>query len=331
MDCTRNDSDEQLTERLKRTLGDERQTLADGLELLAEMDFRKAYARLGFGSLYRYCVEVLHLSEQQSYLRISVARTGRRHPEIFERIRRGELHMSGVHKMSPVLYLSEEPEALIAAAVHKSKREIEALLAEIAPRPDRKDSVHPEQTGLLGPDGDGDGDGEKDEQHEELLRVGRYHLEAMISSRCKELLEQARDLGAPAESGALLEAALEGYVERLLKKKLRSTSVPGRKVSTRVKRAVYERDEGRCTFMSRDGRRCSETRRLQFDHAHPVALGGSADDPDDLRLLCFAHNQYMARKLLDPQVVELRAQGFRRKPTRSSPRSDASRPGAGAS
>jgi hypothetical protein len=56
---------------------------------------------------------------------------------------------------------------------------------------------------------------------------------------------------------------------------------------------VWERDGGRCTFVSASGRRCDERSRLEFDHVEEVARGGRATVPG-IRLRCRAHNQYTA-------------------------------------
>lgn len=39
----------------------------------------------------------------------------------------------------------------------------------------------------------------------------------------------------------------------------------------KVKDDVYLRDEGRCTFVNADGKRCEATRHLKFDHLLPFA------------------------------------------------------------
>jgi hypothetical protein len=57
---------------------------------------------------------------------------------------------------------------------------------------------------------------------------------------------------------------------------------------------VWKRDGGRCAFVSRDGHRCDSGWRLEFDHIIPIGMGGRTE-PDNLRLLCRAHNQYEAR------------------------------------
>jgi hypothetical protein len=68
-----------------------------------------------------------------------------------------------------------------------------------------------------------------------------------------------------------------------------------RYVSAAVRRAVWKRDEGSCTFRGAGGRRCSSTHRLQLDHLYPYAWGGEAT-VDNLTLRCAAHNLHRARE-----------------------------------
>ena len=68
----------------------------------------------------------------------------------------------------------------------------------------------------------------------------------------------------------------------------------GRHVPAEVRRQVYVRDQGRCSFVSDDGRRCEATTFLEFDHVEPWAALG-ATTVDNLRLCCRAHNGLHAR------------------------------------
>jgi HNH endonuclease len=67
-----------------------------------------------------------------------------------------------------------------------------------------------------------------------------------------------------------------------------------RLVSAAVRRAVFERDHGSCTFIAGDGRRCGAHRFLELDHVRPWALDGEST-VDNLRLRCRALNQHAAR------------------------------------
>src|SRR5262249_50065463 len=93
------------------------------------------YAREAAPSMFIYCTEELHLSEAEAYLRITVARAAREHPVLLDMLRDGRLHLSGIAKLVPHLTL-ENRAAVLARAAHLSKREIEALIAELAPKPD---------------------------------------------------------------------------------------------------------------------------------------------------------------------------------------------------
>ena len=68
--------------------------------------------------------------------------------------------------------------------------------------------------------------------------------------------------------------------------------VRGRTIPAAVKRQVWERDGGCCSYVDRgSGRRCGSRHVVQMDHVRPFALGGSAD-PGNLRLLCAAHHRH---------------------------------------
>jgi 5-methylcytosine-specific restriction endonuclease McrA len=100
----------------------------------------------------------------------------------------------------------------------------------------------------------------------------------------------------------VLERALDLLIGRLEKRKFAATARPQdrrrgatsrRCIPAQVRRAVWERDQGQCTFVGETGHRCAERRFLEFDHIDPVARGGEAT-VERMRLRCRAHNQYEA-------------------------------------
>ena len=67
---------------------------------------------------------------------------------------------------------------------------------------------------------------------------------------------------------------------------LRSRYIP-----TTVRREVWRRDQGCCSYVDpHSGRRCGSRYRLEIDHIVPFALGGGAE-PGNLRLRCEAHHR----------------------------------------
>ena len=128
-------SDDQLLRRLREITRDSRCVEAELVAHIAEVDSRRLYAREGCSSMFAYCVEVLHLSEPETNLRMVVARATRRHPVLLDMLRDGRLHLSGTALLAPHLTATNRDEVL-SRATHASKRRIEELVAGLAPRPD---------------------------------------------------------------------------------------------------------------------------------------------------------------------------------------------------
>jgi hypothetical protein len=70
-----------------------------------------------------------------------------------------------------------------------------------------------------------------------------------------------------------------------------------------VRREVWARDGGRCTFEGPDGHRCDSRWQLELDHITPVALGGSSTS-DNLRIRCRPHNMLHAESVFGRDQME---------------------------
>lgn len=77
----------------------------------------------------------------------------------------------------------------------------------------------------------------------------------------------------------------------------------GRHIPAAVRRAVFERDAGRCTFAEASGRRCSETHGLELHHLEAFAKGGEHSE-QNLTLRCRAHNALAAEQDFGRDFVE---------------------------
>jgi 5-methylcytosine-specific restriction endonuclease McrA len=103
----------------------------------------------------------------------------------------------------------------------------------------------------------------------------------------------------------IIEEAVTEKLERLESKRFGKTNAPrktltetntspkSRHIPAAVKRAVYERDQGQCTYVAPNGRRCSERHRLEFHHGKPFGRGGD-HRVENVHLMCRAHNGYFA-------------------------------------
>jgi hypothetical protein len=85
--------------------------------------------------MYAYCVGELRMSEDSAFKRIRAARAARRFPSIFAAVADGRLHVSTVVVLAPCLTEATAVE-LLAAAAHKTKSEVEQLVAQRFPRRD---------------------------------------------------------------------------------------------------------------------------------------------------------------------------------------------------
>ena len=155
------------------------------------------------------------------------------------------------------------------------------------------------------------------------LAPRRYELRITIDEAVHADLEQLRDLLAhqipDRDPATIVGRALELLLERTLARKAavtagrdsrrddrprRSSADAGgggphagnsrsRHIPAQVRRAVWSRDGGRCSFLDAAGRRCTGKSALEFHHVDNWARGAD-HDPDRLELRCRAHNQYQA-------------------------------------
>ncbi len=135
-------TDSTLLRDLKTLLSQERSATALLIAHLAEVDARRLYAPAGYPSLFNYCVEELHFSEESACRRIRAARVAREYPAVFDLLADGRLHLTAVDLLAPHL-TAQNADELLAAAAHKSRAGIERLLAERFPQPDLPTLITP--------------------------------------------------------------------------------------------------------------------------------------------------------------------------------------------
>jgi 5-methylcytosine-specific restriction endonuclease McrA len=72
-----------------------------------------------------------------------------------------------------------------------------------------------------------------------------------------------------------------------------------------VRREVWARDQGRCTFVDRRGIRCEERSGLELHHRVPFCRGGPTT-VENLTLHCRAHNALAAERDLGRDYMDRR-------------------------
>lgn len=321
----------QLRRRLHALAWGEKQVLAGFLRHLEEFDHRRAYAPLGHSSLFRYCTQELGLSQDEAYLRIQAARLSRDHPQVLDMLARGETHLSSLAKLSPCLTGVNASE-LLEQARGKSKREVERIAAGYAasppPRADTIRFLPPAIASPPAPAAELDlrspvpGATAPTERAQRLLPTAQAQDTAAEPPRLVRIAFTASErlLSKIGKTKALLrhkhpcgrlELLVEEAFDALLAKKDPDRQAAdkrliaghpfapslSRRVPRWVRREVWRRDGGRCTFVSSEGVRCAARDWLQYDHIIPFALGGSSTEPANIRLACGTHNRYAAQRI----------------------------------
>jgi len=335
-------ADHVLIHDLHAIVKQDRCTTADMLAHLAEVDARRLYAPVGYPSMFAYSVGELRLSEDAAYRRIRAARLARQFPAILGMVADGRLNLNSVLMLGSHL-TDENAEELLAAATHKTKSELELMLAARFPQPDLATLVQavpaapshaPEmQACQLAPAPVGMTTTQQVAQQIAApaprpkltpLAPQRFALQVTLSQQTHDKLRYAQELlGHAVPSGDMaqvLDRALDALIAKLERQKFAATSrmrpgrgtPKGRHVPAEVRRAVWLRDQGRCTFVSEKGHRCESRTRLELDHVDPVARGGAATVAN-LRLRCRAHNQYAAEKAFGAGFMQRKREASRRR------------------
>jgi hypothetical protein len=88
-DSLRSLTDAELLGRLGDLVRQSRRVEAELIAHRGEVDARRLYLREAAPSMFVYATSVLHLSEAEAYLRITVARAAREHPALLARLASG--------------------------------------------------------------------------------------------------------------------------------------------------------------------------------------------------------------------------------------------------
>jgi hypothetical protein len=324
-------TDQQLLAEVKTLAVREREATASLIAALAEFDARRLYLGEGFPSLFAYCTQSLYLSEHAAYNRIETARAARKWPVIVQLIADGLVTLSAVRLLAGSL-TDVNHRDLLHAAAHKTKRQVEQLVAALhpqapvpsmvrklpAPKPvtaqsstfDGRDlaSSHPtvplaleresrQVPGLPSPS----------PAVIAPLASDRFKVQITITRETHDKLRRVQDLlrhqlptGDPA---AVFDRALTLLLQDLERKAPalathprpgRPATLGSRHVPAAVRREVWRRDGGQCAFIGNAGR-CTERGFIEFHHVVPFADGGQAT-PENLQLRCRAHNMYEAQE-----------------------------------
>jgi hypothetical protein len=304
-------SDEILHDDTQNIAQRERELTITMLHHLREIERRSLFAKLGYPSLFEYCTCELKYSGGAAQRRISAMRLLKSVPELEQKIEQGDLSLS-VLSQAQTFFKNEEiknPEdkrEVLHALEGLSSREAERELVSRSEHPER---LVPEKL--------------------RAVSANLTEIKILVDNEFLKDLDGLKALLARGEPGISVKEVIERAVRNELKRaqkrvggsslppwKLKSKksagtgdkkqpsadslptsevkpNKPTRYIPARVKREVWRRDHGRCTYTHPETGRCGSTYGLQVDHIQPFAAGGEST-LENLRLLCPAHNQLAA-------------------------------------
>lgn len=284
-----------------------RQLTTKLLHYLKEIESRRIYAELGYSSLFDFAMRHLKFSSGEAHLRISAMRATKDIPEVAKKIESGELSLSVVAQTQSFIKQQniqdiDQKKELFRLIEGQTTREAERTLAALLPEGERKKS-RLEERRLL----DQVFDHETQALLEQLIaRFSNQKPKISYNELVKEIAKIALDQTDPTKPKRYrFKRTQNGASTPRTRTLFQAPKVrPKRKsVSAKVKRLVWARDEGQCTYKDpKTNLQCQTKHFLEIDHIRPIAIGGT-NCLENLRLLCRTHNQLMASRNLGIQKM----------------------------
>jgi hypothetical protein len=318
-----------LIVRIKALLAHEAGVEVAALETLAAIFHERLWLPLGFASSHEFCVAYLGMSEDTAWRRRKCADLLQRYPALVRPlIAERRVSLTNLARIHPLVN-NANAERLIIEIVGKRKREVEAIIAREAPKPDlssgirtapapvaltaselcvsNQDSAPARSAAVVQP---------SPANSLEHRSADRHVMRVMLSQATRERLEQIKNIAPELGLEEIVARAFDGFHEQLERKRRAKLQRPtkvamadepalsafpettGPKTHTRyidaeTRRYVLHRDNYECQFVGDDGHRCRSKRHIQFHHLEPFARGG-ATAAANLKLYCRAHNLYQA-------------------------------------
>jgi hypothetical protein len=329
-------SDDALRSRLKLLAQGSRQTTVELIAHLAEFATRKLHRAEGPGRLFGYCTQILRFSEAAACNRIKAAKAVRKFPVILDLLTDGSVNLTTIRLLAPHL-TAENHGDLLAEATGMTRRQVDKLVARLAPKPDVPPSIRklpapapcaqaergvtatttaeeePQSVGA--PETSTTPITPPPASHRSVvapLSPERYRLQLTVGEdthddlRClQELMRREIPDGDPAVIVAralkLLrqEAQRKAFAATPRPRPAKGTKPGSRHIPANVQRTVWERDGGQCAFVAKNGRRCTERSYIEFHHQSLYAFGGEPT-VDNISLRCAQHNEYESELIFGP-------------------------------
>ncbi len=289
----KNLSDEALLIQTKKAAKEEIDATLRVLHHLREVERRQLHLK-SYSSMHAYCVGELGYDDGSAHLRVTAMRLLREIPEVEEKVESGSLNLTLLTQAqrffkNEEISGPEEKREVLEVIEGKSTRDAQR---ELMKRTDTPERHIPERVRPVS------------ETHSEIRLV--------VDDSLLDQLKQLQALLAHSHPGASLKDVIQYAVAQTIAKKTpkaprphseRSVAFAQKSLSeAEIKRVVWQRDGGRCGYVSPDGRRCGSRHGLEYDHIRPRAMGGETA-VENLRLRCRAHNRLAAIQAFGPEKL----------------------------
>jgi len=334
--------DRPLLDAAKQLAADERRASATLLRALIEIDSRRLYLGEGCASMFVYCTRVLHLSEGGAYNRIEAARAARTYPVILELFEQSAVTLTAIRLLAPHL-TEENHRAALSAARHKSRREVEALVAALQPKPDARalvrrlpvprttaadssvptmsgvPSIRPAEVALDSTETARPAPSPLAQAPARIapLAPGRYRIQFTVSNETHDKFRRAQALLRHAipsgDAASIFDRAIALLVQDLERRRFAETSNPRMLTDSSAEngRSRHIPAAVRREVWRRDEGRCAfvgregRCRESAYLEFHHVEpyAAGGGATVANLQLRCRAHNVYEARLFFGDPVL----------------------------
>ncbi len=325
-----------LVTRLEEMALHERKHQVEILRYLAELDERRVVVEMGYSGLWDFSRRRLKFSEATSTRRVNVARASRRFPALLTMLEDGQLNLGTASDLAHGLSDDNHVE-LLAAAAGKTAREVQRLVDPAnAKAGARRDVIRRvgTSTAVIAPAALAlEEDWSCAAPAPARSKVAPVQSPAPVMHRISfnadervvEKLERLQKILGVDSLAEVCDRAADLLLDKVDKvrrvekrqQKAKAKAAPARNSATSKTPKVEPRRPGRaladkvfadagmcCTFVAKDGVRCTESRYLTIDHVRPYALGGKSSDPANFRCYCAAHNLYAGRQSFGPRNVQ---------------------------
>ncbi|MDD9987740.1 MAG: hypothetical protein OXQ31_15810 [Spirochaetaceae bacterium] len=255
-------SDRALLRQTSTLVRHERHLQGAIIDHLAEIETRRLFLQRGCSSLFDYAVRELGYSDAAAGRRLGAVRLCADQPDARERLRDGSLTLSAAAELQEALDRHDP-----SRPPRRARTGNRAAHGESEPARTAKERAAPEPVHAVTVQ-----DAAIPADTTPTPERTPHPTPSSTPSQTRQEATDRRAAAATKPAGAATPTA--------------KPCASGRAIPAAVKRQVWQRDGGRCSYLDRrTGRRCNSRHLIEIDHILPYALGGGAD-PANLRLLC---------------------------------------------